>query len=264
MSTESSTPISIYKPLSFRWISRLVDSSIGGKYLVAVTGLLLTGFVVFHMLGNLQVFLGRDAFNHYAQSLKNLGPLLWVARGGLLTLFVVHVILALKLKKRGADARPIPYKYERTIQASIASRYMVLTGLTILFFVIFHIAHFTLGWVDRVRVVDMGETINYTDLKDPVWKDPLDTTKTRHDAYRMFIDGFRNVPIVALYIICQLLLGMHLIHGVNSSFQSLGLNSRKFNAILHGVGYGITAIVVAGNVFMPLAVLFRFIGTDIS
>jgi succinate dehydrogenase / fumarate reductase cytochrome b subunit len=140
----------------------------------------------------------------------------------------------------------------------------VLTGLTILFFVIFHIAHFTLGWVDRVRVVDMGETISYAELKDPIWKDPLDTTKTRHDTYRMFVDGFRNVPIVALYIICQLLLGMHLIHGVNSSFQSLGLNSRKFNAILHALGYGITAIVVAGNVIMPLAVLFRFIGTDIS
>lgn len=264
MSTESSTPISIYKPFSFHWITRLVNSSIGGKYLVAITGLLLTGFVVFHMLGNLQIFLGRDAFNHYAQSIKALGPLLWLARGGLLAFFILHIVLALRLKKRSADARPVPYKFERTIQASVASRYMVLTGITILFFVLFHIAHFTLGWVDRVRVTDMGETINYLDLKDPVWKDPLDSTRTRHDTYRMFIDGFRNPPVVGFYIICQLLLGMHLIHGVNSSFQSLGINSRKFNACLHGIGYAITAAVVTGNIIMPLAVLFRLIGNDIS
>lgn len=264
MSTESPIVVSANRPFSFRWLTRLFKSSVGGKYFVGITGLLLTGFVIVHMLGNLQIFLGRDVYNHYAQSLKDLGPLLWLARVGLLTLFVVHIILALRLRKWSSDARPIPYKFERTVQASIASRYMALTGLTILFFVIFHLAHFTFGWVDRVRVVEMGETIQYRELVDPVWKDPLHPGATRHDTYRMFIDGFRNAPIVILYIVCMLLLGLHLVHGINSSFQSLGINNVRYNRGLHWIGYGITAGVVAGNIFMPLAVLFRLIGNDIG
>src|SRR5262245_60500086 len=245
----------IQKPKS-RWYARLVNSTVGGKYIVAITGLALTAFVLVHMLGNLQIFLGRDVFNHYAHSLKSMGPLLWIARGGLLAFLLIHLFVSLRLQKRSLDARPVRYVYERTKVASVPARYMALTGVTILLFIIFHIAHFTLGVVDRVEDRQLGETINYLDLK---WKDPV-TGETGHDAYRMFINGFRNPAAVGLYIVCMVLLGMHMIHGVRSAFQSLGINSVKINSSVKLLADGITYLVVGANIVMPLAVLTGLIG----
>jgi succinate dehydrogenase / fumarate reductase cytochrome b subunit len=242
-----------------RWYARLLNSTIGGKYLVAITGLALTGFVLTHMLGNLQIFLGRDVYNSYAHSLKSMGPLLWVARGGLLAFLLIHMVVSLRLQKRSLDARPARYVYERTKVASVPARYMALTGLTILFFILFHLAHFTFGVVDRVEDRSLGETKNYLDLK---WKDPV-SKEMYHDAYHMFIDGFRNPAIVGLYVVCMVLLGMHMIHGVRSAFQTLGVNSFKVNNGLDMLGLGITGIVVAANIVMPIAVITGLIGGDI-
>ena len=245
---------------SFRWLGEFLSSSVGAKFLIALTGIALTGFVIVHLLGNLQIFLGRDAMNGYAQSLKSLGPLLWVARGGLLTVFVIHLFLALRLWKRSLDARPVPYKYQRFIRATWTSRTMWMTGLVILAFVGFHLAHFTFGWLGRVDD-GTGNSVSYLDLKDADYKQK--TGDDRHDVYRMFIAGFRNVPIVGLYLVCMILLGLHLLHGVRSLFQTLGLNHSKYNAAFELLGYGISGAVVAGNVLMPLAVLFRMIGIDV-
>src|SRR6185369_13464397 len=120
-------------------------------------------------------------YNHYAHSLKAMGGLLWLARGGLLAIFVTHIVVSLRLQKRSLDARPVRYVYERTKAATTPARYMALTGVTILLFVIFHLAHFTFGVVDRVRDDKMGESISYLDLKDPTWSEK---GQTRHDAYR--------------------------------------------------------------------------------
>lgn len=248
---------------SLRWLSSLVSSTVGAKFLVAVTGMLLTGFVLAHMLGNLQVFLGRDALNKYAHSLKQLGPLLWMARGGLLFVLIVHLFLALRLKKLSLDARPVRYQYARTIESTWVSRHMALTGLVVLAFLLFHLAHFTFGWFERVENTTAGEVTNYLDLKDPTFKDPLHPGEGRQDVYHMVIAGFRNVPISIFYIICQLALGAHLLHGTRSMFQSLGLNSVKFNAIISWLGLGVTAAVTAGNVVMPIAVVLRLVGSDV-
>src|SRR5262245_417126 len=142
--------------------SRLRDylaSSVGGKQLVAVTGLGLTGFVLVHMLGNLQIFAGlgdamagQDALNGYAKFLKDQGPLLWVARGALLLIFVLHIALALWLNARNRAARPVAYHYRNTIKATWASRHMVSTGVVVGLFVLFHLAHYTFGWVDGAEV----------------------------------------------------------------------------------------------------------------
>jgi succinate dehydrogenase cytochrome b subunit len=264
MATMSATTVSIDKPSKSHWLKRLVGSSLGSKYITAVTGLILTGFVFTHMLGNLQIFLGREQYNGYAQSLKDLGPLLWAARGFLLATLIVHLTIALRLKKRNLDARPVKYVYERSKAASTPAQYMALTGITLLLFIIFHLAHFTFGAVDRVYDSSRGEMVNYLNLKDPNWHDPLDPSRTRPDVYRMFIDGFRNVPISILYMVSMLFLGMHLIHGIRSSFQSLGINSAKIN---HGLGLaccGLTYLIVAANMFMPLAVMLGWIGRDIS
>lgn len=246
------------------WYVRILQSTVGAKFIVALTGLALTTFVIFHMLGNLQIYLGRDAYNSYAQALHKLGPLLWVARGGLLFCVVVHLGLAMKLKWRNLDARPQRYVAERTKRASLPSRTMVLTGLAILAFIILHLAHFTFGLKPIATTVDAkGLPVNYRDLVDPKWKDPFDPKATRHDTYRMFIEGFRDPVMVGVYVVCQLLLGMHLIHGVRSALQSLGINSPKWNRLLDGLAVGITLAVVGGNVMMPVSVLAGFIGGDV-
>jgi len=243
-----------------RWLGEVLASSVGAKFLVAITGFLLTLFVIVHLLGNLQIFLGRDAMNSYAHYLKSLGPLLWIVRGGLLAVFVVHLFLAMRLWKRSLDARPTPYKYQRFTKATWMSRSMWLTGLVILAFVAFHLAHFTFGWISRVDD-GAGNMVSYLDLKDAQHKQK--TGEDRQDVYRMFIDGFRSVPIVATYLACMILLGLHLRHGVRSVFQTLGLNHVKYNFAFELLGYGVTGAVVLGNVLMPLAVLFKIIGTDV-
>ena len=265
MSTSTADPVVPTRASPFRWIAELLASSIGAKYLVALTGLALTGFVIVHLLGNLQVFLGREAMNSYAQSLKNLGPLLWIARGSLLAIFVLHIAMALRLKKLNLDARPVDYKFQRLVRATWVSRHMVLTGLVILAFVAFHLSHFTFGFgpIARVRNPDTGAYTNYLDLKDPEYHDPLDSKKSRHDVYGMFIDGFRSPAVVGTYIVCMVFLGLHLLHGVRSIFQTLGLNHSKYNVMFEVVGYAVTLAVVLGNVFMPLAVLSGLIGGDV-
>src|SRR5207302_1710186 len=125
MSTSPAEPVMPPRASPFHWISELLASSIGAKYLVALTGIGLTGFVIVHLLGNLQIFLGRDTMNHYAQSLKAMGPLLWIARGSLLVIFLLHIVLALRLKKLNLDARPVDYKYQRLVRATWVSRHMV-------------------------------------------------------------------------------------------------------------------------------------------
>jgi succinate dehydrogenase / fumarate reductase cytochrome b subunit len=246
----------IDKPTPSRWIARFFNSTIGGKYLVAITGLLLTAFVIAHLIGNLQIFLGREAYNSYAYGLKKMGPLLWLARGALLATLVLHVFLSLRFKKRNLDARPVPYVYERSKRATVSSRYMWLTGILVLLFILFHLAHFTFGWVDRVEDRDRGTTISYLELKDP-------TDPARADTYRMFIDGFRNVPVSLLYIAFMIVLGLHLIHGVRSSFQSLGINSAKVNSGLNMLGDAVTIVVVTLNILMPVAVMMRWVGADV-
>jgi len=129
------------------WLLPTFGSTVGSKYLIALTGLALTGFVFVHVSGNLLIYKGRDALNGYALFLKERGALLWLARGGLLAAFLLHVYLTVRLKVRNRNARRVRYAYEDTIQATWASRHMLLTGLVILAFVIFHLMHYTFGLV---------------------------------------------------------------------------------------------------------------------
>lgn len=232
-------------------------STLAAKYWMAITGFLLVGFVVAHMLGNLQVFAGPEMLNAYAKMLKDLGPLLWAARAGLLAVFLFHIYLGLTLSARNRAARPIRYQHERTLAASAPSRFMLLTGLVILAFVIFHIAHYTVGLVHEIAVKDpvtgQERMASLLDLRD---------AKGRHDVYGMVIHEFRQWPIVAAYVIAQLLLAMHLFHGGSSMFQSLGINHPRYNPLLRRVGPFVAAAIGVGNIAMPLAVFFRLIGAD--
>lgn len=228
------------------WTEPFLRSSVGGKYLVAVTGLVLTLFVVVHMLGNLQVFLGPEAINVYAESLKKNAGLLWTARVILLAAFIVHVGTALWLNGKAKQARPVRYAYERTVQASFASRHMVITGLVVLAFTLFHIAHYTLGIVVPAHLAS-GETVDYLQLKD---------VHNRPDVYSMMIYGFRNPIISVLYIIAQVFLFLHLTHGIASMFQTVGLNAPRTQRLVRGIAWAVALVVCLGNIGIVTGVWF--------
>ena len=226
------------------WVSRFVNSTVGGKILVALTGAGLTGFVIVHLLGNLKIFAGRESLNAYAQFLKDLGPGLWIARLGLLTFFVAHIFLALRLKYRSQQARPVAYAHQNTVQASLASRTMAQTGVIILVYLLLHLAHFTFGFFHQAKGPN-DLYVNLLELKD---------SQGRHDVYTMMVAGFTNPIMAIIYIVAQLFLLVHLSHGVASIFQSLGLNSPRFQPYLRILGWGVALFVALGNIAIVVAV----------
>lgn len=212
------------------------SSSIGQKTVVAVTGLMLIGFIIAHLLGNLQLFLGADVFNNYAKMLQDLGGLLWVARGGLIAAFVLHIVFTIKLAVANREARPQPYKNKQFRAATPASRYMTHLGIILLVFVIVHLLHFTFG-------VIAAENAGLTD-----WKD-------RHDVYSMVILGFQDPRYSVLYIICLLALGAHLSHGIQSVFQTVGFYHEKFTPQIRCFSTAFGWLVALGYISIPLSVL---------
>jgi succinate dehydrogenase / fumarate reductase cytochrome b subunit len=217
-------------------VLKLYESSIGKKILMAVSGLILWGFVIFHMLGNLKVYQGHEAFNHYAEGLRTLGApifgrsqLLWLLRGILIVAVIVHIIAALQLVLASRRARSVGYKQFDSLAFSFASRTMTWGGLTILAFVIYHLMHLTFGNV-------------HPDF--------------RHgDAYHNFIVGFQSVPVSVAYMIAMIPLGFHLYHGLWSSFQTLGANNPAYNRWRRPLALVIAAGVVVANLSFPIAVL---------
>lgn len=223
---------------------RLCDglkSSIGTKFLMAASGVLLLGFVLAHMLGNLQLFLGAEALDGYAQKLQDMGPLLWVARAGLLGLLLLHVFSALKLTRQNRAARPVPYAMHRPFQASYASRSMVMTGVIVLAFVAYHLLHFTFGAVDSdsYALAHAGSGLH---------------------VHAMIVHAFQQPLVAIAYMLANALLALHIAHGVGSLFQSLGLNSARTRGCATCLGKGVGALVFIGNVSMPLAVLAGWVG----
>ena len=217
-------------------------SSISRKALMAVTGLGLLGFVIVHMIGNFQVYEGPDALNAYAKMLREMPALLWVARLTLLLLFAAHIYLGITLYLENRAARPVGYVRFQYEQANIATRTMLLSGLVILAFVIFHLLHFTLGTVQP----------EYFEGRDAAG---------RHDVYAMVIHGFRNPVITVSYIVAQLFLGLHLYHAVPSMFQSIGWKHPRYNPLIEKLGLIVALLIVIGNISMPLSILFGIVGT---
>lgn len=226
----------------------MVQTSIGKKVAMALTGVGLFVFVIGHMLGNLQIFLGREALNAYAEKLHSLPALLWTVRAGLLAIFAIHVVTAIRLTRENRAARPIGYLKEDTVAASYASRTMMLSGLVVAAFVLYHLAHFTFRLLH---------------LPDRPLIEELSAGHQRFDVYAMVVLGFRSWLVTGLYIAAQMVLGMHLSHGVSSMLQTLGLNCPRCANAIEKVGPISAAIIVAGNVAIPLAVLTGVVGGDV-
>lgn len=234
------------------FVSAVLNSSVGAKIVVALTGLSLVTFLVFHMIGNLKVFSGPDAINAYAYFLKHdLGALIWIARAGLLALFLLHLALAIRLKLKARAARPVPYAYPNSVQATAESRTMLLTGIVILLFVLFHLAHYTFAWVHGVDVQDPAtgnwKWTNYLDLKD---------AKGRHDVHAMMVAGFTTPWLSVAYIVTQLLLFVHLRHGIQSAFQTLGLKNARFRGAINFLGLAVAGTILIGNLFIVCGVWY--------
>lgn len=211
---------------------RFFQSSVGSKAVVGITGLLLTGFVLAHLSGNLLVFAGPEALNTYSAGLKKLGGLLWVARIGLLITLVIHLKLALTLNIKNSQARPQAYACRNYSTATFASRYMVHTGIMIFAFVCYHLAHYTF----RIASTDVNAV-------------------PAEDVYGMIIAGFSNPVVSGFYILAMAALALHLRHGVSSAFQSLGLHHHNINMITDKLGPIVAAIVFLGFSSIPIAVL---------
>ena len=227
-------------------LQKTISSSVGAKTLMALTGLGLLGFVVAHMLGNLQVFAGPEKLNAYAKTLQDLGPGLWVARIGLLGLFGLHVLTALRLVTANKAARPTPYVKKVDACTTYAASTMWMSGLIVLAFVLYHLAHFTL----RVTGEGFGGA-------------EYELAGGGHDVYSMVVDGFSIWWVSAIYIVANILLGLHISHGAQSAFQTLGVRHPRLAFLRTGFGRAVAAVIVLGNVSIPLAVLLGFVGKGV-
>lgn len=208
---------------------RFFGSSIGRKVVMAVTGIALFGFVVVHMLGNLQVYLGSEALNGYALKLRELGPLLWMLRIGLLLAVLLHIWAAWSLTRMNRAARPAGYREKEHRESTYASRTMRFSGVFLFLFIVYHLMHMTWGNAHPDFI--------------------------HGDVYHNFVVGFRQALVTLVYVVAMLALGLHMYHGVWSLMQTLGLSHPRYNHLRHAFATLITAVVVIGNISMPLAVL---------
>jgi succinate dehydrogenase / fumarate reductase, cytochrome b subunit len=225
----------------YGFISAFCHSSIGRKIIVAISGLILILFVIGHLLGNLQIFLGPDWINGYSQHLRDLGPLLWLIRLFLFVTVMVHIYFTIELAVENKRARPEPYIDKEYVKATFASRHMVMSGLIVLAFIIYHLAHFTFRKTDP----------RFALLK----ADPLG----RYDVYSMMVYGFQNYFVSGFYVLGLLLLALHLSHGSSSFFQSLGLNDKKLTPRLALGGRVFAWLLFVGYASIPVAILLGLI-----
>lgn len=230
--------IGLEKPRSLP--AEISYTSVGKKVLMAVTGLVAFAYVLGHMLGNLQIFIGRERLNDYAEFLHSLGWLLWVIRVFLFAFFVIHVWKGIQLKLENWASRPQRYVKNNTVQASLSSRTMIWTGLAVLSFVVYHILHFT------VRVTNPQYQKMVDDLGRP-------------DVYSMVITGYENNLIAIVYIVAVGLVCYHLTHGIASMFQTVGLNNPRFQPVLDKIAWTLAVLIFLGFISIPLGVMFGYL-----
>lgn len=203
-------------------------STIGKKVVMAVTGVLLVGFIIGHAMGNLLVLRGPEAFNAYAAFLKSNMNLLWTARAGLLLAVIMHIVAAVQLTRRQQRARPVGYKHRDPQVSTFASRTIRWGGVLLAVFIVYHLLHFTVGTAHP--------SFSHT------------------DAYRNVIAGFSVWWVALLYIVAMLALGLHLYHGVWSSVRTLGLTRPTYDPLKRRASLVIAVGVTLAFIAIVLAV----------
>ena len=258
-------------------VSNILGSSVGQKYLMALSGVGLFGFIVVHMLGNLTILAGPAAINEYAAKLHSMGPLLWIARIGLLGMVGVHIWAAVRLTRDNRKARSVQYEgvvdpvdrhRKSKIVSTYASRTMIYSGLIIAAFALFHIAHFT--WkIPQINGVEVdfetfyvyevtagSDQVAYvTPLPDGVGKEGENAV----DVYKMLTTGFKVWWVSIFYVIAVGLLCIHLSHGLSAMFQSLGLKTKAYEKWIDHFACATAWLLFAGYASIPVSIMLGFI-----
>jgi succinate dehydrogenase / fumarate reductase, cytochrome b subunit len=216
------------------------QSSIGKKIVVGVTALVLIGYVLGHLVGNLQIYIGRNQINAYAKLLHDLGPILWMIRAFLLAAFVTHIVATIQLAHENRLAKPQKYAVPGYQRATLASRTMLISGLIVLCFVIYHLLQFTLHVTDP----------EFRHLRDSLG---------RPDVYRMLILGFRHPLVSLFYVLALFLLANHLSHGFESVTQTLGIDNRRISRFISTGGQILTWLIFAAYVSIPATILLGIV-----
>ena len=225
-------------------LQRIWRSSLGKKYLMALTGLALFGFVVGHLLGNLQVFGKPELINAYAYFLKSKPGLLWGARLGLLATVALHVAAAITLSAANKAARPVGYAGGSAYGSDWRSRYMLVSGLVILAFVVYHLLHYTA----QLPALNGGLDVRSLTAR-------LADGNQVQDVYAMMVHGFQKGWVSLFYLIAQALLFVHLGHGLSSMFQSLGLRNHVWWPRISLFAKVASFVIFLGYASIPVAVL---------
>jgi succinate dehydrogenase / fumarate reductase cytochrome b subunit len=217
---------------------RFYQASIGKKFVMAVTGVILFGYLVGHLLGNLQVYLGAERMDNYAAFLHATPTLLWSVRALLLVSVVLHIVASIQLTLLKRRARPAGYVKKEAVDSSYAARTMMWSGPIIAAFVIYHILDLTTGAAGSAQFQDLR-------------------------AYENLVYSFRRIPVSAFYIFSMVLLGMHLYHGLWSMFQSVGFSHPRYTPVIKRTAAWVAILMSAGFISIPVAVLTRLVGTNL-
>lgn len=228
-------------------VTNIFSSSLGKKYIMAVSGCVLFLFVVAHLVGNLQVFLGPEAINRYGHFLQSNVELLWPARIFLLCMIGLHIWSAIKLSLENKAARPVAYTNWNPTVATYASRTMLMSGIIVFFFIIYHLLHYTV----------MVQAVNFTGQNFDAKPEFFDV-QGRHDIFKMMVVGFRNPWVSGFYIIAIAFLCLHLSHGVSSMFQSLGWKNKVYGPCLDKAARIIAWLIFLGYISIPVAILLGY------
>ncbi|PWU20143.1 MAG: succinate:quinone oxidoreductase [Verrucomicrobia bacterium] len=227
-------------------LSNLFRSSLGKKYTMAVSGLVMFLFVIGHLAGNLQIFIGREVINRYGNFLQTNPEVLWPVRCFMVLMLVLHIWSASKLSIENKAARPAGYSVYRPIGSTYASRTMLMSGLIVFVFIIYHLLHYTV----QVKAINLtGEDFAGKGFQD----------EGVHDIYKMMVVGFSNPWVSAFYVLGIALLSLHLSHGASSMFQTMGWKNDAWRSFLDNAARVVAWLIFLGYISIPVAILCGFV-----
>lgn len=219
------------------WLKYAQNHTVLYKLIMAITGIVMVGFLVTHLAGNLLIFAGTDSINVYSLKLREYPLVLLIARIGLLLSVILHIIAAIKLSILNKRARPQGYVYAKRVKASYASQVMLASGVLLLTFIVYHLAHFTFRCTHQELFALIEE----------------------HDVHSMVVLSFKSIWVTGFYTLSIVILMTHLYHGMKSFFQTLGINHPKYNAAIQILCPSLAFILTLGFLSIPLAIFFGFV-----